>query len=620
MGASISAGYGLEDKTRVEAAVTPAVTTARLAGLSKGDVGWPDLSAVLLGAFSPDPAGYKRGSSFSPTETLAKKYFNAPTITNIAEIISSMPYEAFAHKQLEAAQEGTIGGGLGLSNELRDATLLVSIDGFYWPAVRQTGVCPGVVASLTSLLDYAKNNHKPLVLGNIPVEDTADVDESFKQAATWSSPDPDCLENLNTALTTHCTTAHQCYLIDMHEMMENLKGVGVSFEGFMNRVRDFRFDGIHLSERGTRYIADQIEKAMDAHPPDCAGAAAGAPTASSGGSSTAGGETAGESTAYQCALEKPFIMGASISAGYGTEERDRVRDSVVTAALEGLSESPPIVNKSDSGFIPLFIKAIRSFFPGNRLGKNRAPTVRLAENYFDPPDITNIAEILTVLPGGYGSYAYRQFDNALSDTTEGGLAEKLKGSTLLVSLDGFYWPAIRESGACPDVVAGVKRIITYGHTNRKPLLLGNVPDEEEASVDAELVETGWAPPGAACLTAINNELKASCTLGNKCYLIDVHGMVEQLKNTGAGISFEGATHRVRDFRFDGVHLSAKGLRYFMREIDSALKAHPPDCASSASSVSSAQFRQFCFLFYGLNRPFCFSLSLHFFLKEGHKAP
>ena len=260
---------------------------------------------------------------------------------------------------------------------------------------------------------------------------------------------------------------------------------------------------------------------------------------------------------YKCAFKKPFIMGASISAGYG-----------------GYGELAKIITRY-----------IISDQPQKYYGDNKSPVVRISEKYFDFPNITNISEIVTstkieAMP--YRSFAHRQFDAALLDSK---LRASMEDSTLLASLDGFYWPAAFSANnpdLCEEAISGLQRIIDYGITYNKPIVLGNIPQHDPKKIDYLLkwLNSGLPlHPQRPCLKAINTALATYCTTANQCYLVDLHAAVEKMNNDEV-IEFEGSLNDIRDdFTLDGLHPSDKGIRYLMYQIEESMKDNLPHCAN-----------------------------------------
>lgn len=242
---------------------------------------------------------------------------------------------------------------------------------------------------------------------------------------------------------------------------------------------------------------------------------------------------------YSCVFEKPFIFGASISAGFGGVQ-DGMRGTV--AAKMGLTYR----------------------------GSNADPVTKLALKYFPEPFITNVSEMVNSMPNqGYG---HRQFARYLIEAQRDHTKMKvLKESTLLASVDGFYWPA--GDKMCNEAIRGLQYIIRFARQNNKPLLLATVPEEEEDKVDILLRNVGWYPPEKNCLEEINNFVKTSCHTTDQCYYVDMHAVVKELNSTG--ISFEDQLRNISSLRFDGVHLSPRGVRYIMSLIEQTMQANPP---------------------------------------------
>ena len=253
------------------------------------------------------------------------------------------------------------------------------------------------------------------------------------------------------------------------------------------------------------------------------------------------GATTDDIGSAKCIFKRPFIFGASISAGY-KNPRD---------ALKGGSQWTKKKTK--------------------HFGSHHSPTTRLAKKYFKSPVITNISEISGVMP--YERRAYDQFTEALKDVH---LSKKISQASVLASIDGFYWSAVH--GHCNRAINGVEDIIRYGASTETPMILGTVPEDDPSEVSF-LVRLVWSPPQPQCLTAINHALISLCTTDNHCYLMDFHKLINDLRNSEKGIQFEGTKNRASDFRSDGLHLSSKGTRYVMKLIEQSVVENPLGCAS-----------------------------------------
>lgn len=258
-------------------------------------------------------------------------------------------------------------------------------------------------------------------------------------------------------------------------------------------------------------------------------------------------QEATEQERLACLFKKPFIFGASISGGYG-----------------GVTDGA---------------RAAMDFNWRNRkyLGSNPDPVTRLARKYHKNPEITNISEIINFMPND--SVGYLQWRDYVSVPQN---EENLRKSTVIASIDGFYWPTIYDYLNAPaiddecsyteSVIEYSGEIIDYGKANGIPVLLGNVPDEDASKVSPllkgnKIIPASWWKPRYACLQKVKRFLQKECKVQDQCYVVDLYGIVENLKGTAErrdreGIYFEGRNYLYNEFRADGVHLygsKPKGL-------------------------------------------------------------
>ena len=204
-----------------------------------------------------------RASSLYPMEETQQNLFGEVHSTNIAEVAAgASPHNGFGSEQL-AAYRATIAG----QERVDHASAVMSLDAFYWQTAE--GKCNDALNSADSIISEMKAKHKPLVLATVPDEDPRLVSTVLKLAG-WVKPDPACVTQLNAKLKAQCHSQDQCYLLDLHDMVAKLNGPGVWFENHLNRSANIRFDGIHLSERGKRFISQLIGQKMKERPPDCA--------------------------------------------------------------------------------------------------------------------------------------------------------------------------------------------------------------------------------------------------------------------------------------------------------------------------------------------------------------
>lgn len=253
--------------------------------------------------------------------------------------------------------------------------------------------------------------------------------------------------------------------------------------------------------------------------------------------------SAKELPGYACAFLDPVFFGASISAGYG-----------------GIGDG---------------IAATVSTTGSNYHGKNLNPVEELEHSYFGAGEPTNLS--------GNGQAGAPQLRSYLG-TLQG--RKSVENSSMLASLDAFYWPAIR--GQCKQAAEDAKNLATYAEQLKKPLILATVPLDDSRFVDPIIQIAGWSPPRKKCVDQINKSLKENCKLANQCYLIDLNKTVAGLNKKG--IFFEGKLSHTYDFRFDGIHLAPAGKRYLMKLITDKLAENPPACSEDPAQTEMAASR------------------------------
>lgn len=209
---------------------------------------------------------YRSQFNPDPTTSLSKRYFRGPFITNIAEMVNTMPNSAYGHRQLHSYLKQHQNNPQKLF-DLKNATVLSSIDGFYWPA--GDGQCQEAVQGANFIINLAKKNNQALILATVPEEDPQYVDMILRNIG-WYPPEKECVEMINAFLKQNCKGEDQCYLIDIHETVRALNNEGIQFENRTVKSFDLRSDGVHLTKTGVRYIMSLIEKALEENPPACA--------------------------------------------------------------------------------------------------------------------------------------------------------------------------------------------------------------------------------------------------------------------------------------------------------------------------------------------------------------
>lgn len=295
-----------------------------------------------------------------------------------------------------------------------------------------------------------------------------------------------------------------------------------------------------------------------------------------------------EDSSIACVFKRPFIFGASISAGY-TDFSSAAEGGLRMIVNRATGLEFPLTRENSQDPVTTLVEKYRWFntdsFSSWLKGEGNLPSSIGA---------TNISELVNTMP--FESQGHRQLISFINKEAPEHLQEKFDRTTLLVGLDAFYWPTIYSNwhfGHCSSVLNGVEMIQFYSKTNKIPLILGTVPVEDPNLVyrmfqgksavmfDRELPFDWpidiWDAPNELCVNQLNSLIRQSCDNNEQCYLVDFAEVVRQLNSTG--ISFEGSLNKTYDFRFDGIHLSSKGNRYVQSLIEDELKKRKPLCAS-----------------------------------------
>lgn len=225
-GASISAGYsGIGD------------ATAAFAKLK---------TSSFLGT---DPHHF--GANPGPITRLAEKYNKNAQVTNIAEIINTMKHGSIGADQFLAY----IAESPENFKNAQSSSVLASIDGLYWPTIYgdDCSWTEYAVQKTQEVIQFAKDNQIPILLGSIPDEDPSKVSTILTTSGGWAPPKRQCVKMVNDFLRRNCRLEDQCYILDMHRIIENLKGSngprdhsGIWYKGKDYAYNDFRKDGVHL--------------------------------------------------------------------------------------------------------------------------------------------------------------------------------------------------------------------------------------------------------------------------------------------------------------------------------------------------------------------------------------
>lgn len=123
---------------------------------------------------------------------------------------------------------------------LRAYSLIISVDFMFWdsalPDVGQSR------AAVRNLILSAKKARVPLVLGDVPRLHPSQVE------ATRTV--------LNHEIRSLCRRSNGCYLIGIERIHHKATHEGIVIGGYLYHFDDLSFDGIHVNEIGSRYLAD----------------------------------------------------------------------------------------------------------------------------------------------------------------------------------------------------------------------------------------------------------------------------------------------------------------------------------------------------------------------------
>ena len=218
------------------------------------------------------PAGFdpsaQRPWGLSPVRYLVKHYRGKAGLKNITYVSSLITNGD------EDAGSGQIERFLnGEQRALFDAaTVVVGIDAFYWDAVYNN--CQAndfnLKDRIVALIDEARAAGKVLILGNVPEEDASKVriDSERTGMNGWWAPNPLCAKNISSLLESRCKVANGCYIVDLRGTVERLNaGEKLPLaDGGHYGLFEMRPDGVHLSDKGTRYLAELAIKQLERAP------------------------------------------------------------------------------------------------------------------------------------------------------------------------------------------------------------------------------------------------------------------------------------------------------------------------------------------------------------------
>lgn len=183
-----------------------------------------------------------------------------------------------------------------LSADLKEnfdrASIIIGIDLFYWDAI--WGHCgygeelrtsfliddgyDGTVRrfdmeyQIPRFIEASKQAGKILVLGIVPHENPAKVKINYP--GLWHEQKTKCVDVINEKLRQNCTLENRCYLVDMGDFATRLNnGETIYMEEYKRSfgLYDMRPDGVHLSRVASKFVANEMVKIFEAHPPTCSG-------------------------------------------------------------------------------------------------------------------------------------------------------------------------------------------------------------------------------------------------------------------------------------------------------------------------------------------------------------
>lgn len=156
------------------------------------------------------------------------------------------------------------------------SSLIIGVDAFYWDAIQENcGEHPrSAENAIIQLVNEAREKKIKLILGNVPDEEPKSViidSERLGIPGLWYKPDVTCALSINATLERVCLPENGCYVVDLYSMAARLnEGKKLSLkDGSAWGLYRLRPDGVHLSFKGSRYVAEQIIDALEAHPPVC---------------------------------------------------------------------------------------------------------------------------------------------------------------------------------------------------------------------------------------------------------------------------------------------------------------------------------------------------------------
>jgi hypothetical protein len=243
------------------------VRGVELYGSHFGDTTLPqDLSSPLR-TYTPRPFG------LSPVRYLVKQLADKKALDRITYIGSYVTQtgEDLGSSQMLSMMQGE-------RQELfNSASLIVGVDAFYWDSIWQNcgyGSGAGAEPIIAAFIQEAKKRGITLILGNVPNENSANVRIDSHRTGVpgfWYPPKPQCSDSINATLNRFCTPQNGCYIADLKSLAEDVNcGQKVALsDGSSYSLFELRPDGVHLSDKGSRYLAELMAKVLERNPPTC---------------------------------------------------------------------------------------------------------------------------------------------------------------------------------------------------------------------------------------------------------------------------------------------------------------------------------------------------------------
>lgn len=223
----------------------------------------------LLKFSRPKAMGSPRTRGISPIKKLAN-FLGSRNFTLAGAAFSQADVD-WGTFQIESMFFGS------LHEQFEKASVIVGVDAFYWDAIDDTcsqfeGTERAPENRIRQLVMNAKATGKILILGNVPIENPANVRIDSARTGVdglWYPPQPSCVHHINAALENYCKVKHNCYLFDMKSMVDDINCGKAQplWNGRQYKYFDLRPDGVHLSDAGSDFVAEQLYELLAANPP-----------------------------------------------------------------------------------------------------------------------------------------------------------------------------------------------------------------------------------------------------------------------------------------------------------------------------------------------------------------